>query len=128
MLQTKLAIFICPSDSNPNGDVNATRHFNTGLGLTAGGWATFQPGVSNYVVNRGTDYRAYATARPDTYGIFMEVHAKRMQDITDGTSNTIMLGERDTQICNSATWVGVRNPPGTGTAGYSMVSATFTSD
>ena len=42
----------------------------------------------------------------------MEVYAKRTQDITDGSSNTIMLGERDTQICNSATWVGVRNPPG----------------
>jgi len=54
----------------------------------------------------------------------MEVYPKRSQDITDGSSNTIMLGERDTQICNSATWVGVRNPPGTGTAGYTMVAAT----
>ena len=35
-----------------------------------------------------------------------------------------MLGERDTQICNSATWVGVRNPPGGGTVSYPMVSGT----
>jgi len=124
LLQTRLALYICPSDSNPNGNVNATRTFSTALGTTAGGYGAFQGGVSNYVCNRGTDYRAYASGRPDTWGIFMEVYSKRSQDITDGSSNTIMLGERDTQICNSATWGGVRTPPGTGTGGYSMVSAT----
>jgi prepilin-type N-terminal cleavage/methylation domain-containing protein/prepilin-type processing-associated H-X9-DG protein len=124
LLQTRLAISICPSDSNPNGDLQATRNFNTALGTTMGGFGAFQPGVSNYVCNRGTDYRAYASGRPDTFGVFMEVHSKKIQDITDGTSNTILLGERDTQICHSATWVGVRNPPGTGTAGYTMVAAT----
>jgi prepilin-type processing-associated H-X9-DG protein len=58
--------------------------------------------------NRGTDRRV----RPneDTYGVFMESQSKRMQDITDGTSNTFMLGERDTQLCHSGTWVGVNNP------------------
>ncbi len=124
LLQTRLSIYICPTDSNPNGNVNATRTFNTALGLTAGGRTALQPGISNYVGNRGTDYRAYSSGRPDTWGIFMDVYSKRYQDITDGSSNTIMLGERDTQICNSATWVGVRNPPGGGTASFSMVTAT----
>jgi prepilin-type N-terminal cleavage/methylation domain-containing protein/prepilin-type processing-associated H-X9-DG protein len=124
LLQTKLSIYNCPSDSNPNGNVNATRNFNTGLGTAAGGFTSFQPAVSNYIANRGTDYRAYASGRPDTWGIFMEVYSKRSQDITDGSSNTIMLGERDTQICNSASWVGVRNPAGSGTVGYSMVTGT----
>jgi prepilin-type processing-associated H-X9-DG protein len=124
LLQTKLSIFICPSDSNPNGNVNATRNFNTALGTTAGGFGAFQPGISNYIGNRGTRFQAYSAGQPDTFGIFMEVYSKRMQDITDGSSNTIMLGERDTQICNSATWVGVRNPAGSGTAAYSMVAAT----
>src|SRR5437762_2308852 len=27
LLHTKLNIFLCPSDSNPNGDLNGTRHF-----------------------------------------------------------------------------------------------------
>src|SRR5262245_7323639 len=57
LLQTRLAIYVCPSDSNPNGNVNATRNFNTALGTTAGGLGSFQGGVSNYVCNRGTDYR-----------------------------------------------------------------------
>src|SRR5439155_284158 len=126
LLQTPLALYICPSDSNPSGKVNATRNFSTALGALKGGWSStqLQPGVSNYVCNRGTDYRVYASGRPDTWGIFMEVYAKRSQDITDGSSNTIMLGERDTQICHSATWVGVRNPPGGGTVSYPMVVGT----
>jgi prepilin-type processing-associated H-X9-DG protein len=121
ILKTKLPIFICPSDSNPNGDVNATRHFGSGLGTVAGNLGSFQGGVSNYMVNRGTDNRS----RPnnDTFGVFMESHAKKMQDITDGTSNTFMLGERDTQLCNSGTWIGVRNPPGTGGQGFYTVTA-----
>jgi prepilin-type N-terminal cleavage/methylation domain-containing protein/prepilin-type processing-associated H-X9-DG protein len=124
LLQTKLPIYICPSDSNPNGDVNASRTFNTGLGLTAGGKTALQPAISNYVANRGTDYRAYSSGRPDSWGIFMEVYAKRSQDITDGSSNTIMFGERDTTICHSSTWVGVRNPPGGGSVSYPMVAGT----
>jgi len=126
LMQTKLAVYICPSDSNPVGNLNQTRNLNTGLGITKAGLTgqNTWPGVSNYICNRGTDYRAYTSSRPDTWGVFMEVWAKRSQDITDGMSNTIMLGERDTQICNSASWVGVRNPPGTGTVGFSMVAGT----
>jgi prepilin-type processing-associated H-X9-DG protein len=40
----------------------------------------------------------------------MESYSKRVQDIIDGTSNTFMLGERDSQICHSGTWIGVMNP------------------
>src|SRR2546430_775461 len=51
-----------------------------GLGHDGGRLGSFQPGISNYVCNRGTDYRAYTTSRPDTYGVFMEVYSKRNQD------------------------------------------------
>jgi prepilin-type processing-associated H-X9-DG protein len=120
LLQSKLAIYLCPSDSNPNGDLNTTRHFGGGQGTTLGGWGNLAGGVSNYVCNRGTDFRVQPIK--DTYGIFMEGAAKRMQDIIDGTSNTLMLGERDTQICRSGTWVGVRNPKGTGAQGIYTVA------
>jgi prepilin-type processing-associated H-X9-DG protein len=52
----------------------------------------------------------------------MEGASKRMQDITDGSSNTLMLGERDTQICQSGTWIGVRNPGANGTRGLNVVA------
>ena len=53
----------------------------------------------------------------------MEYKAKSIQDITDGTSNTFLLGERDTQICHSGTWVGVRNPNGLAAQGLYSVTA-----
>jgi prepilin-type processing-associated H-X9-DG protein len=118
LLQLKLTLFQCPSDANTNGDLNATRHFGAGLGTVMGNRGNLQMGVSNYVGNRGTEYRDFLLAGPDTHGIFMENTAKRMQDITDGTSNTLMLGERDTPNCHSGTWAGIRNPKGSGTRGF----------
>jgi prepilin-type N-terminal cleavage/methylation domain-containing protein/prepilin-type processing-associated H-X9-DG protein len=128
LLQLKLPLFLCPSDSNPDGYVNSTRHFGGGQGTAAGGWGNFHPSVSNYMCSRGTDYRAPSPANgrptPDTWGLFMETSSKKMSDVFDGTSNTIMLGERDTQICHSGTWIGVRNPAGTGGQGFYVVTAT----
>jgi prepilin-type N-terminal cleavage/methylation domain-containing protein/prepilin-type processing-associated H-X9-DG protein len=121
MLQTKLSIYICPSDSNPTGDVNGTRHFRGGLGTTAGALGDFQPPVSNYMCSRGT--RPNNQVANDTHGMFMENHSKKMQDVTDGLSNTFMLGERDTQICHSGTWIGVRNPMGNAARDFSFVTA-----
>jgi prepilin-type processing-associated H-X9-DG protein len=39
-----------------------------------------------------------------------------MLEIRDGTSNTFLVGERDTR-CHSGTWVGNRNPGGNGNTG-----------
>jgi prepilin-type processing-associated H-X9-DG protein len=46
-----------------------------------------------------------------------------MNDVTDGLSNTFMLGERDTQLCRSGTWIGVRNPNGNAEKGFYYVTA-----
>jgi prepilin-type processing-associated H-X9-DG protein len=132
LLQIKLAVFICPSDSNPTGNLSPTeRNFNNGMGIGAGGWGTgFVGGVSNYMCNRGTEVRAAIPGSmppqpfPDTWGVFLDNFSKRMQDISDGTSNTLMLGERDSQICRSGTWIGVRNPTGSGSQGIYTVAAT----
>jgi prepilin-type N-terminal cleavage/methylation domain-containing protein/prepilin-type processing-associated H-X9-DG protein len=120
-LKTKLSIFLCPSDANPAGDVNDVRHYGGGVGTTAGGWGNFQVAVSNYMCSRGTRNNNQQTS--DTHGVFMESNGKKMQDITDGTSNTFMLGERDTQICHSGTWVGIRNATGNAERGFYYVTA-----
>jgi prepilin-type N-terminal cleavage/methylation domain-containing protein len=121
VLQTRLPIFICPTDSNPAGNVNDVRHFGGGLGTASGGWGNLQPGVMNYMCSRGT--RNNNQAGSDTHGVFMESNGKKMQDITDGTSNTFMLGERDTQICHSGTWIGIRNATGNAERGFYYVAA-----
>jgi len=127
LLKLKLGLFLCASDANPDGDVNTTRHFGGGLGTALSNLGQWDAAVSNYVANRGTEYRKFEpTFAPgfkhdDTHGVFMETTAKRMQDITDGTSNTFMLGERDTPNCKSGVWAGVRNVDGSGTRGFHAV-------
>jgi len=123
-LQIKLPLFICPTDSNPNGNVNATRHFGGGLGTSMSGLGNFQPSMSNYMVSRGTDSRVRGTLGQDSHGVFMESASKQMKDIIDGTSNTLMLGERDSMICHGGTWIGVRNPAGTAGQGFYVVTGT----
>jgi prepilin-type N-terminal cleavage/methylation domain-containing protein/prepilin-type processing-associated H-X9-DG protein len=118
-LSIPLKLYVCPSDANPTGDVNSSRKFTNGLGNQAGSRGAFEPSISNYVCNRGPGFQPYNPnnrgATVDSFGVFMETQAKAMKDITDGTSNTFMLGERDAAFCGGASWAGIVNPAGSGT-------------
>ena len=138
-LQSPLPVFRCASDSTPalipvsnppdplytycgeGGDPPQwSRHFN-GAHAPAG----LQPSTSNYVGNKGVvDHvcpgsGAGTPASPwvpdqkycNNTGIFFGNSQIAIKHITDGTSNTFLIGERDT-YCLAATWIGVRNPPG----------------
>ncbi|MEW4489603.1 DUF1559 domain-containing protein [Thalassoglobus sp. JC818] len=120
-LTTTIPAFLCPSDSN-SGVVETDRHYGDGVGAQAGGFDnTMRPAVSNYVANRGVRNNPQLTL--DSYGAMSETVPTRMRDFTDGTSNTIMVGERETPIARAGSWVGVRNPNGNGVRGMSTVSA-----
>jgi prepilin-type N-terminal cleavage/methylation domain-containing protein len=78
----------------------------------------FLPPASNYVGNRGTiDQGCPGTANGsswspnqsicDSNGVFFGNSQVSSKQITDGTSNTFMVGERD-HYCLSATWIGGR--------------------
>jgi prepilin-type N-terminal cleavage/methylation domain-containing protein/prepilin-type processing-associated H-X9-DG protein len=132
--RTVIKIFICPSDSgHQSGLIHNNRHFNDGVGFLASGQtAPFWPGVSNYMGVAG--HRDVANAQPNTGIFFGNCRGTAAQcpnnasssigiaDITDGTSNTFMVGERDTKNCRSGTWLGVRNTNGSGTRGVHVVS------
>ena len=117
LTQSPLKIFICPSDTgfNGRGQVHNDRHFNDGLGFLATKQPKpFWPGVSNYLGVAG--HRDVVGANANT-GVFFGDSYIRLSDIIDGTSNTLMVGERDTIFCRSGTWLGSRNSGGGATRG-----------
>jgi prepilin-type N-terminal cleavage/methylation domain-containing protein/prepilin-type processing-associated H-X9-DG protein len=83
----------------------------------------FQPSTSNYVgskgiINDGCPRQSGTSgawvpnqARCNNNGIFFGNSQVSMKHITDGTSKTFIVGERD-KFCLAATWIGVRNPFG----------------
>lgn len=113
-LQTRISVFLCPSDSN-EGLVDPSRHFGGGVGTNAGGLGNFRPSISNYMGSRGTRDQPQQTN--DTHGMFFFNSSVSFKDVRDGTSATFLLGERTTTVCNSGTWIGVRNPRGSGERG-----------
>lgn len=74
-------------------------------------------GLSMYVGNTGHLHDA-SGARRNT-GIFFGNSAISIHDVTDGLSNTILLGERDLTRCRAGSWPGVPNP-GTHDGGVSI--------
>jgi prepilin-type N-terminal cleavage/methylation domain-containing protein len=136
-LQTPLPVFRCPSDGTPSlvpceqpgggcAIINpVARTTDTDLWersfLGANSSALtprFLPSTSNYVGSRGIiDAGCPGSGNPwvvdelrcNSNGVLFGNSDVSTKDITDGTSKTFIVGERD-KFCLAATWIGARNP------------------
>ena len=88
--------FLCPSDPSPGLFSAAQRDLSTGA-LIAN---ICQLAPSNYVGVCGV-----SEPGPDGEGIFFRDSQVALRDVTDGTSQTIFVGERSRAL-NDATWAG----------------------
>jgi prepilin-type N-terminal cleavage/methylation domain-containing protein/prepilin-type processing-associated H-X9-DG protein len=113
--------------ANPSALAEKGRWVRSFLGTNSSGLSPmFQPPTSNYVGNRGmrdagcpgsgaspnwvpTKTCVTNTSCCDSDGVFFGDSDISTKDITDGTSKTFMVGERD-EYCLAATWIGARNP------------------
>src|SRR5262245_47793249 len=107
LLTTPLKIFMCPSDTgfSGTGRVDPIHAFG-GAGAQYAGFVGNLQGMSNFIGVMG--HRRVSGDTLNT-GVFYGNSYTRMADITAGTSNTAIIGERDTQYCHSGSWVGTQN-------------------
>lgn len=110
----RIGSYVCPSDTGP--EQNNKREWDVPYSASFGG-APVYLATSNYVAVSGTRWSTpedWITNGIDPFGTFWGDSKVKFSDITDGLSNTFIIGERDWELGWAANWVGQRNYSGTG--------------
>jgi prepilin-type N-terminal cleavage/methylation domain-containing protein/prepilin-type processing-associated H-X9-DG protein len=81
-IQTLVKVYLCPDDSTPSGAFPVPDGFGNTICLAA---------PTSYAACCGNDQ---STTGPTGLGVFYRNSPTRLADITDGTSNTLLIGER----------------------------------
>jgi prepilin-type N-terminal cleavage/methylation domain-containing protein len=116
LLQTKIKIYRCPSDTGP--DLAQSVQF--------GSHNYFRVALTNYVGCAGWS-TPYPIKAQDSGGVLYGNSSVALPQISDGTSNTILVSERRYRQDHAATWVGVGNNNSYGNTGTlrTLFRATF---
>ena len=89
---TAIPAFICPSDDSPDGDKNA--YYSHNNNATVGNFY----GKSCYVANVGANFFGDSVAGPSQFwGPYARNSRTTFSNLSDGSSNIIMLGERSSK-------------------------------
>lgn len=109
----ELSVFRCPSDTGYF--LNSDRPFSGAK------YADLAAAKSNYIANHGTRFVTFADKLVDktldSFGVFGVDSQFSEAQITDGTSYTILAGERRSQQDWAGVWIGVRNYNNSGDTG-----------
>lgn len=97
-----LQSFICPSDTGyqGSGQSHIDRKWHTGVFTSA---TQFWPATSSYFASQG-----HIQSGNSGTGVLTLRQNIRIGHITDGTSNTFLIGERESKDCTGGSWVGTR--------------------
>ena len=115
LTQTVLRVYRCPTDVAP--DTNTRRLFSNAI------FADTPVGTSSYAGVHGTRWSHgvdWIVNKTDPFGVFWPASRIGIRDITDGTSNTFIVGERHWDYL-SAVWIGTRNYTGNGDVGLRQI-------
>lgn len=102
LIQSRLAAFRCAADNMP--DTNPNRQPRI-LDRTTNTTTSGAVGSSNYVGSGGSYSFNANTSAQNFNGLLVPALSRRTREITDGTSNTIAVGERDSDHLG-AVWPG----------------------
>lgn len=111
VMQQRYSVFRCPSDTGPDTHDPAYGQAE-GYAITDSGNVNRGLSVTNYIASNNTKYiRSYRATNPadgttGSTGIFYRDSRVGIAQISDGTSNTILLGERAYTLGGISMWAG----------------------